>query len=142
MAVFLRRWDASFGRRKKSVDGNLASMKAVAKKNNIDIWVDATPSGSVSGLVGPKKRGAALCPYSLKYPDNLGFSTDGFPRFENVYQASKVALWTPKHTQMLNGRAVLQTGKKRHYSKETVGVHMSSLEKRHWRPTAILFVEC
>ena len=79
-------------------------------KHSIDIWVEATPSGRVRGL-GRKEAGAALCPYSLRYPAQPCAEwrgTAGFPRFENVYQAAKVAIWTPKHCQMLNGRPVLK----------------------------------
>ena len=109
MTLFVRRWDPSFKRR-RGAEGSLAPMEAVAAKHSIDIWVVATPSGRMRGL-GRKEAGAVLCPYSLRYPVQPWpewRKTAGLPRFENVYQAAKVAVWTPNHSQMLNGRAVLK----------------------------------
>lgn len=110
MTVFVRRWDPSF-RRRRGPEGSLAPMEAVAAKHSIDIWVEATPSGRMRGLGRKKEKGAALCPYTLRYPAQPcpeWPTAAGLPRFENVYQAAKVAVWTPHHCQMLNGRPVLK----------------------------------
>jgi hypothetical protein len=101
--VFVRRWDPSWnGRERLSLP-----MEAVAEKNDIDIWVEATPSGRVRGL-GRKAAGKALCPYTLRFKWLPAEVATRFPRFENIYQAAKVAVWTPKHCQMLNQKPVFR----------------------------------
>ena len=104
--VYVRRWDNSFTKRGGS-DGSLLNTKEIAEKNGINIWIEATPSGRVHGVGGG--TGARLCPYTLRYPASPGLlPVDGSPWFENVYQAAKVSAWTPKHTQLLNNKAVFK----------------------------------
>ena len=108
MDLFVRRWDPSFFKRRNGPEGSLASMDDIARANNIDIWVEATPTGRVKGVVG---KGCDLCPYTLRFPAGVNyfpFEASENPRFENVYQGAKVLPWTPRHTQVLNRKSVLK----------------------------------
>lgn len=109
MALYLLQDDPSMGRRR----GARPSIWKIAAERNIKFVVEATPSGRVV-LPSGKGKGSAVCPYTLSVPKLPKYDSElfafGEPLFENAYQAAKVAPWTCKHTQMLNGKAVLKRG--------------------------------
>ena len=107
MALYLLQDDPSMGRRR----GARPSVWKIAAERGIKFVVEATPSGRVV-LPSGKGKGSAVCPYTLSVPRSSKYDSElfayGNPLFENAYQAAKVAPWTCKHTQMLNGKAVLK----------------------------------
>lgn len=109
MALYLLQDDPSMGRRRNA----RPSVWKVAAERGIKYVVEATPSGRVV-LPSGKSKGSAVCPYTLFVPklpkyESMLFAY-GNPLFENAYQAAKIAPWTCRHTQMLNGEAVLKRG--------------------------------
>jgi len=110
--LFLLRDDPSMRRRS---NGSNVPLNTALALSGVRYFVEAVPSGRVllQGDTKPHRSGFQLCPYNLTVPRLNSYAAElfqfGQPLFENAYQAAKFCVWSPRHSQMLNGKVAFRT---------------------------------